>query len=272
LSEHRDRASYDPAFYTRLIEVEDDHFWFRSRNKIIAALVGPLSGRLMPGYRILEVGCGTGNVLRTLENVCVDGIVVGMDLYAEGLNFARLRTAVDLVQGDMSSPPFTAAFDMVGVFDVLEHVPDDSAVLQTLRHMLTPQGILLLTVPAHPSLWSYFDDASHHCRRYRAGELSRKLTDAGYVVEYLSYYMSLLLPFMWIARKSASMLKKKTPEEREALAARDLRVARHGRLNRTLTRILEYELRLVAGRRSLPIGTSLIAIARNARSCPGPTA
>ena len=149
---------YDPYYFAPLAAIEDRHFWFRARNRTLAALLARLTAPLADGYRVLEVGCGTGNVLRVLEQTCRRGLVVGMDLYGEGLTFARGRTHCPLVRGDMSHPPFEARFDLIGLFDVLEHLADDRRVLRDVRAMLAPGGRLVLTVPAHPELWSYFDE------------------------------------------------------------------------------------------------------------------
>jgi ubiquinone/menaquinone biosynthesis C-methylase UbiE len=62
--------SYDPSYFSHLFEVEDHHFWFRARNRVITAAVARVKAHLAPGYRFLEVGCGTGNVLRALEQTC----------------------------------------------------------------------------------------------------------------------------------------------------------------------------------------------------------
>lgn len=143
---------FDPAFFKPLFDAEDKHFWFRARNTIIATCVKRLTGGWTPGYRVLEVGCGTGNVLRVLTEACPTGIVVGMDLFAEGLKYARQRTTARLVQGDMRQPPFSNQFSLIGLFDTLEHLPDDRRALSDLGRMLQDGGVLLLTVPAHPQL------------------------------------------------------------------------------------------------------------------------
>ena len=74
-------SSYDP----HLFAIEDRHFWFRARNRIISTLVKQITAALSPGYRVLEVGCGTGNVLCVLQQVCTGGAVVGLDLFEDGL-------------------------------------------------------------------------------------------------------------------------------------------------------------------------------------------
>ena len=132
--------SYDQAYFEPLFAIEDRHFWFRARNRVIATVVGQITANLVPGYRVLEVGCGTGNnVLRVLEKGCKNGVVIGMDLFAEGLQYAQERTSCLLVQGDIQSPPFSIQFDMIGLFDMLEHLPDDMRVLHHLHTMLATQ-------------------------------------------------------------------------------------------------------------------------------------
>jgi SAM-dependent methyltransferase len=255
--------SYDPAYYAPLLAIEDQHFWFRARNRVISTLVNQITVGLPSGYRALEVGCGTGNVLRVLEQVCSGGLVVGMDLFAEGLQYARQRTDCALVQGDMSTPPFTARFDLIGLFDVLEHLPDDMQVLRDLHTLLASGGVLLLTVPAHPSLWSYFDEASHHCRRYELAELENRLVDAGYRVEYMTQYMASIFPLVWLGRRLTGLLggrPGRNSNQSCALATNELRITPV--INGMLTFLLTQEARLIARRRQLPIGTSLLALAR----------
>ena len=257
------QRSYDPTHYPHLFAIEDRHFWFRARNQIIALLMGQLIRELPPGYRVLEVGCGTGNVLRVLEQVCARGRVLGMDLHMDGLCYARQRVTCPLVQGDVHRPPLGTNFELIGLFDTLEHLPDDAQVLHDLYGMLRHGGVLLLTVPAHHSLWSYFDVSSGHRRRYELAELVTKLTDVGYLVEYSTEYMATLFPFIWLERRLATLLNRRTldkTERRHEQAHRELSI-RKG-VNELFGFLLTQEARVLASRRTLPIGTSLLAIAR----------
>jgi SAM-dependent methyltransferase len=255
--------SYDPAYFAQLFEVEDRHFWFRSRNRSISAVVGQIVADLPPGYRALEIGCGTGNVLRVLEQTCLAGTVVGMDLFVQGLQYARQRTGCLLVQGDMDRSPFGMQFDVIGLFDVLEHLEDDDRALRSLDKMLAKDGRLLLTVPAHPWLWSYFDEFSHHCRRYRRADLLQKLEAAHLAVEWLTYYMAACLPLLWLGRTVSGLRHKGFKHGTKGsadLAARDLRVTPV--VNEILATLLGLESHLLARRNKLPCGTSLLAVAR----------
>ena len=252
-------GGYDPSSFEILFAAEDRHFWFRVRNQVISALARQVAAELSPGYRVLEMGCGDGNVLRFLERACPTGTVVGMDLYGEGLRYARTRTSCPLVQGDVRQSPFRKTFQVVGIFDVLEHISDDNALLGDLLGLLDDGGTLLLTVPAYTSLWSYVDEIAGHCRRYEPGELRSKLEAAGFAVDYLTPYMASNLPLMWLSRKSKPGTAAGTAGTLE-LARQELRVVPV--LNEILAWVLSWETRWLAKRRQLPFGSSLLAVAR----------
>ncbi len=249
-------GGYDPAHFANLFAVEDRHFWFRARNRVISALVSQAVAGLPPGHRVLEIGCGDGNVLRFLERACPDAVLVGMDLYDEGLQYARRRTSsCHLVRGDVTQSPFGTTFQVIGMFDVLEHIADDRAILRDLWNLLDHRGTLLLTVPAHGHLWSHFDEAAGHCRRYRLDDLRAKLEEAGYQVEYLTQYMASIHPLVWLNRKARP--KVRTTED---VVQRELRIVPV--LNEVLSFLLSCEAKWVAKRRRLPFGASLLVVAK----------
>jgi 2-polyprenyl-3-methyl-5-hydroxy-6-metoxy-1,4-benzoquinol methylase len=250
-------GGYDPSHFASLVAVEDRHFWFRARNRVISRVAAQSAAAFSPGYRVLEVGCGDGNVLRFLEGACPDGTVVGMDYFAEGLQYARQRCSCALVQADLVRPPFSKAFHLIGMFDVLEHMSDDRAVLRDLRSMLDARGKLLLTVPAQPKLWSSFDEESGHCRRYEKEELERKLKECGYKIEYLTAYMAGIYPLMWLSRR---LSRTSAPNGgRGAAVRRELRVVPV--LNEMLALALSAEAWWIGHGRRLPLGTALLAVA-----------
>lgn len=260
-------SSYDRDLFALLFAVEDRHFWFQARNKIIATLVKQITADIVPGYRVLEVGCGTGNVLRVLERTCHSGTIIGMDLFSEGLKYARKRTTCSLIQGDICAAPFKKRFNIIGLFDVLEHLPDDLQVLRDLNTMLTCDGVLLVTVPAHNELWSYFDETSHHYRRYEIAELECKLIGTGYKVEYLTQYMVGIFPLVWIGRRLKALTRKHRPSDVARpydIVLAELEIMPW--LNNLLSFLLWWEALLIARRRRLPLGTLLLAIARKVRA------
>ncbi|MGH9504279.1 MAG: class I SAM-dependent methyltransferase [Terriglobales bacterium] len=253
-------GGYDPSFFQQLALIEDRHFWFRARNRLIFEISRKLASELNKGYRVLEVGCGTGKVLRTLRQACPAGTVVGMELWFDGLRFARERSPGPLVQGDVRNCPFGKPFDLIGMFDVLEHVPEELATLRALREALATGGRLLLTVPAHQYLWSYFDEAAQHCRRYSPCEIRDRLVQAGFEVEFLSLFMSCIFPLVWLQRKVGSRRRRQFANHAKTLALREFRIIPG--INGLLTALLRIEGLWLARGYRLPVGTSLIVVAR----------
>ena len=126
---------------------------------------------------------------------------------------------------------------------------------------------MLLTVPAHPGLWSYFDEASHHCRRYQPDELKHKLIETGYDVEYISQYMMSIFPLVRAGRRISSLRRRVSGQQSsvsvEELAIRELRPMPV--VNEVLSRFLNIEGRWLTRGHTLPLGTSLLAVARKRR-------
>ena len=255
-------GGYDARYAPILAAAEDRHFWFRARNAVIRAVASKIERTLPSGYRVIEVGCGTGNTLRMLSAVCHRGSVLGMDWQREGLSFARQRVSCPLVQADIRNLPFgpSIRFDLIGLFDVLEHIPDHVGALTALRARLTARGVLLLTVPAAPELWSSFDIAARHCRRYTAESVTAALTAAGFEVDYLSPFMASLYPLAWFRRRWRRT--RELDAGRGDAVLEDLRIV--PLVNSPLAWLLASEAPLIAARRRLPLGTSLLAIASNA--------
>ena len=251
-------GGYDPDFFSRLAQVEDRHFWFRARNRLIFGLADKISCSLKPCDRVLEIGCGTGNVLRVLEEAFPNSKLVGLELWREGLLHARSRSRALLVEADISQSPLGKQFDVIGMFDVLEHVPKDQEALQSVYSSLRPGGKLLLTVPAHQSLWSYFDEAACHCRRYSANGLRKELEDAGFEVQFLSQFMATLFPMVWLYRKLNKV--RGSAKSAQKLSSEELRIV--PAVNGVLEFLLHLEAIWISRGHSLPIGTSLVAIAQ----------
>jgi SAM-dependent methyltransferase len=190
---------YDPESFDFLETVESGHFWFRSRN----TLIGWLTRKYAPhARRVMEIGCGTGFVLNALKDALPGADICGSELHSRGLVIARNRhgASVELVQMDARRTGLSNALDMVGAFDVLEHIEEDEAVLAECARMLRPGGVLIATVPQHRFMWSAQDEIAHHVRRYERGELGRKAGDAGLETVYQSSFVSLAFPLMAASR------------------------------------------------------------------------
>lgn len=191
-------GGFKPESFELLARLEAGNFWFEVRNEIVEWALR----RYAPTTeRMLEIGCGTGFVLSRLASSFPNARLLGTEIFAAGLPHAARRVpGVDFAQMDARRIPFESEFDTVGAFDVLEHIPEDEVVLAQIHKALKPGGVLVLTVPQHPWLWSQADDYAVHQRRYTAAEMHRKLRDAGFSILRSSSFVSVLLPAMALAR------------------------------------------------------------------------
>lgn len=252
-------GGYDASLFDDLAAVEDRHFWFRARNVLIYELSKKICARLDPGYLVLEVGCGTGNVLNVLSKACPGGLIVGMERYFDGLPHAKRRYAGPLVQGDARHLPFAKRFDLVGMFDVLEHIPEERETLLSLRELLSPGGMLILTVPAHEFLWSHFDEVAHHCRRYSPGQIRQSLIETGFEIHFMSQFMACIFPLVWAFRKIGG-LRTADSETAKKKSMQEFRVVPG--INGVLAFLINLEARWLARGHQLPFGTSLVVVAK----------
>jgi SAM-dependent methyltransferase len=227
---------------------------------LIYELAKQVCAGLNPGYLVLEVGCGTGNVLNVLQKACEGGLVVGTERYFDGLPHAKRRYAGPLVQADARNLPFRKQFELIGMFDVLEHIPEERETLLSLRKILAPGGKLILTVPAHQFLWSHFDEAAHHCRRYSSAQLRQSLAEAGFAIDFLSQFMASIFPLVWAFRKLGGPRGPVSQEEAKKQAMQEFRVLPG--INGVLAALITVEARWLALGHRLPFGTSLVVVAR----------
>lgn len=230
----------------RIREMERWHFWFAGRRARLDRL---LRAYLATPRLVLDVGCGTG---LTLEQLAGPHRVVGTDLRDEGLRALRERDeGAWVVRADATALPFRdGVFDLVLLLDVLEHVPD-AAALAEARRVARPGGLVAVSVPALPRLWSGRDRAAGHLRRYTRRGLERLLRDGGLAVEALGYYQFFLLPLVVLSR-----LSNRSSDRPVELEERPPRA-----LNRVFTAINRAEAAL-ADIVPPPLGSSLIAVAR----------
>lgn len=180
----------------------------------------------------------------------------GSEIFTAGLTFAAARLpATNLMQMDARNIPFVDEFDTIGAFDVLEHIEADTLVLAQIYDALKPHGVMLLTVPQHPWLWSHVDDYSCHVRRYSAKELCAKIEGAGFKILRTTSFVSSLLPAMFVSR----MMKKRTTKGGAEVKA-ESRMPLW--LNRTFEIILGVEIYLIRKGINFPLGGSRLIVAR----------
>lgn len=183
------------------------------------------------------------------------GKVTAFEHDADALQMAREKGPYLLTQGTLPKglPDYDDPFDLVVALDVIEHIEQDLESLKSLRDLLKTDGKLVMTVPASPFLWSEHDDTHHHFRRYTRRNLRKTLHLAGFEVEYLSYYNSLLFPVVAGVRLVKNLIGIKDNS--------DDAITPFG-FNRPLQKIFSAERHWI-GRWSFPFGVSLVAVARN---------
>jgi SAM-dependent methyltransferase len=245
---------FESAFFQPLAEVESGNFWFEARNCLILWALNRYFSAALAGGSFLEIGCGTGFVLRGVHTAFPALTVIGSEIFVEGLSIAQKRLPdVTLIQMDARRIPFENEFDVVGAFDVLEHIQDDQIVLRELFQAVKPGGGIIVTVPQHPSLWSTVDDYSHHYRRYTRSELTEKMIAAGFRIRRVTSFISLLLPLVVISR----ITRDRSPGDFDPLSEFKLSPV----LNTVLARILGIERLVIQAGISFPVGSSLCVIA-----------
>jgi SAM-dependent methyltransferase len=234
--------------YTKMFELEDHYWWFVGRRDLALRLFDKY--RVNVGRPMLDVGCGTGVVLRELE---ARGKPVGLDMSPLALGYCGKRGLSRLVRGDGTKLPLRSQTvgGIIGL-DIFEHIEDDEAAFAEAFRVLAPGQILVMSVPAFMSLWGPHDVALHHFRRYRRNELRRKLERAGFEVQRVTYSVFFLFPIVVLWR----ILEKRKPGPAKASL-----VAVPGWANRLLIGLQRLESALLQ-RLDLPWGSSVVAVAR----------
>ncbi len=246
--------AYDPHYFATLEKVEESHFWFVARREVILAALR----RAVPDLDqrpLFDIGCGCGGLLAFLGDHGVP-LAGACDAYAESLGVVRRRTRAPLLLVDEGRlPPLGPGFAALGLFDVLEHVDDDQALLEHLASLLRPGGVLVLTVPAHPFLFGEMDELARHRRRYTRKGLVLRLRAAGFEVRLASHFMAPLVPLLLATRLLTRLALGDRTRERHSV---EFRVVPG--INAAMRALLMLE-RHVLVRRPLPIGSSVVAVA-----------
>jgi len=241
----------DPAYAAVHAEEDRAHWWFIGRRAVILA---EMARRLPAGRaRMAELGCGSGGMLEALSRF---GTAVGVETDA-ALRARAQERGLDVRAGALPDaiPLHPGRWDAVCLFDVLEHVDDEAGALAACRRLLVPGGRLFVTVPAYAWLWSRHDELLGHRRRYTARALRQVAERAGFTVERLTYFNTILAPPIMAVRIVRAALRRPGHDlDRPAPW-----------LNRALAACFSAEARLLRWT-SPPFGISILLVARRADS------
>lgn len=236
--------------YRLFSSVQQRHWWFVARRKIVVHMIAR-HFQTPDDSRVLDIGCGAGLMLNALGQF---GETSGMDNADAAIVLSREIFGGSVRAGQLPDqiPYDAASFNLITALDVIEHIDDDVESLRAIRSRLVPGGMAIITVPAFMFLWTEFDDINQHKRRYTRAELEAKLRQAGFAIDRISYFNTLLFPVALFVRTLNRLFNRS--------GARDLELPnRH--VNAALTRIFGIESSLLRYL-SFPFGVSLIAVVR----------
>lgn len=244
-------GGFKPEYFSELSRLEAQNFWFRARNELI---LWALRTYKPDASTFLEVGCGTGFVLSGIARAYPKLALSGSEIFLAGLSHAAERVpSAHFMQMDARRVPFVEEFDAIGAFDVLEHIEEDETVLAQLHGAIKSGGVLLLTVPQHPWLWSASDEYACHVRRYTRTEIEQKVLSAGFELLRSSSFVTSLLPAMMLSR----VLQKQ--ETKGFDPAGELKI--NAVLNKSFYALMMLELAGIRFGMNYPVGGSRLIVA-----------
>lgn len=263
---HREEE-YDPAAFDLLRRMQEDHFWYRGRHRFLLATLKRALARHSDlshsrALGAVDLGGGCGGWLRYLKNRATRRF---SELALADSSLRALELAADVVgpdvkryQVDLLRLGWRERWDVAFLLDVLEHIPDDAAVLSQIRDALRPGGLLLVATPALDFFWSYNDELAHHVRRYSRGDFQRLAAASGLKLRSTRYFMFLLSPLLLLSRLGGPRGKQLTAEEARRHLERSHRVPAWP-INELLA--MAFSLETPAGVYCpFPWGTSVLAV------------
>jgi ubiquinone/menaquinone biosynthesis C-methylase UbiE len=241
-------------FYDKYASMEEKHWWFLWRLDMIERLIRSIN--LTPEAKILDIGCGTGGMLKQLEN---HGMAVGLDFAPKAIEHCRKRGAINIVRGATEHLPFSDdTFDVVSILDVIEHLDDDNGALVNAFRVTRPGGVVFITVPAFQFLWTEHDIVNQHRRRYTTKQLRSIIESAGFETVKLTYTNTTLFLPVLLFRLAKKMVRRSI--NKNAMDETDISEAPPV-LNWLLLQILKVETQIFC-KVNMPFGVSILAVVR----------
>lgn len=238
--------------YKVMYDIEQTYWWFVGKQFLVKTFLKKLRRGRPKDTRILDIGCGTGIMLKLLARL---GTPYGTEYSSKAIQFSKNRGLSLIACSDANGPmPFKSnAFSVITCLDVLEHLDNDTSLLKEMLRMCKSGGHVIITVPALHILWSPHDVALGHKRRYTKKQMLGKVNHLNAQVIKCSYYNSaLLLPILAVRRIRGSVSDYKSVRS-------DFFMKMPGWLNRVLVELFVVEIRCLK-HLNLPLGVSLLLI------------
>ena len=239
--------------YKKMYQLEATHWFFKGKRTIVLSILDKFFGKSRD-RKILDVGCGTGILMKTLEPY---GEVYGIDLVPKAVEFCKERGLNNVTVGDAVHLPYDdESFDIVMCIDMLYHkgIRDDGMVIKELYRVCKKGGGIIFTDSACPALWGKHDIAVHARERYVPRKFARKIEEAGFSVKKLSYYNSFLFPVVFTVRKLDNIFFPKRKPKSDVKETNPI-------INSILYSILSLEATIIK-RSGFPIGVSFICVGK----------
>jgi 2-polyprenyl-3-methyl-5-hydroxy-6-metoxy-1,4-benzoquinol methylase len=192
----------------------ESHFWFKWR---LAAALEQIKQAKVPldhPYRALEVGCGIG-ILRDQIESATGWIIDATELDIEALEQVKpgrgRRMYYDIFDQKES---LLGAYDLLILFDVLEHIEDTQSFLTVLLRHLKSQGLLFINVPALQSCYSHYDELVGHVRRYNKKTLAAEFAAYNVQIEDMRYWGISLVPVLALRKLAMRLMAKQTTSQK----------------------------------------------------------
>jgi len=236
--------------YRIFFEIQKKHWWFVTRKNVVLDVIKRYLTK-NDQIKVLDIGCGSGLMLTSLDKI---GETYGMDMSDEAISFSKEIFTGRVEKGALPDqlPYQENFFDLITALDVIEHIDNDVDSISAIRSLLAPGGKVVFTVPAYMFLWSPHDEMNEHKRRYTLPELKKKLVEAGFTVEKISYYNTFLFPVVFLVRMLNNGLN------RDGASDMDMPSSSLNYVLKKIFGIEKYLLRYL----NLPFGVSVLAVVR----------
>lgn len=244
-----ERISYTQDGHNLIEGSEQASFWYQHRLDVIMLLI-----KAFRVTELLDIGGGNGQIAKFLQDNGVTSILLEpMTVGAENAYSAGLNHVINASFGELDLPDDIV--QTIGLFDVLEHIERDDQFLDKAYSILKPGGLVFITVPALPILYSDFDREVGHFRRYTLTALEEKLRQVGFNITYKSY-LFMPLPFLiWPMRVLYRYIRK--PQKRREFG----HIHKKTFLGRMINTYLRWEVKMVSRMRRIPLGSSCLVVA-----------
>lgn len=250
----RDSISYPEEGNQNCFQIEEDSFWFKHRNNLLITLIN----KFCKNKVFFDVGGGNGFVSKGVQNSGIETVLIEPGV--EGCLNAQKRGVNHIICSTLSEAGFTKnSLDAIGLFDVVEHIEDDSSFLEDCNHFLKSQGYIFITVPAYSFLWSHDDVYAGHFRRYTLKSIQSVLERSGFKISYKTYIFSFLPLPIFLFRTLPSKMRKYKPIE---LSKSQNEHKKKGLMSKVLDLVLKREEHKINNLKMIPFGGSCLIVAQ----------